>query len=158
MPFSGAGTGIQNADDVFFSGVSDGDTLLYNSGTAKWNNGPLANEAFTYALSDETTAITSGSAKITVRAPYTFTIDGVRASLTTASSSGAVVVDINKNGSTVLSTKLTIDQGERTSVSAATAAVISDAAVADDDELTFDIDTAGVSATGLKVTLLTRRG
>jgi hypothetical protein len=115
-------------------------------------------EAFTYALSDETTAITAGTAKVTVRAPYAFTVTGVRASLTTASSSGVVTVDINKAGSTILSTKLTIDQDERTSTSAATAAVVSTASIANDDELTFDIDTAGASAAGLKVTLLTRRG
>jgi hypothetical protein len=115
-------------------------------------------EAFTYALSDESTAITSGTAKVTVRAPYAFTVTGVRASLTTASSSGVVTIDINKTGSTILSTKLTIDQGERTSMSAAAPAVISDSIITDDAELTFDIDTAGTSAAGLKVTLLTRRG
>ena len=38
MPFTGTGTGIGNADDVFFSSVSDNDTLSYNSATAKWNN------------------------------------------------------------------------------------------------------------------------
>ena len=38
MPFSGTGTGIENADDVFFNNVSDNDTLSYNSSTAKWNN------------------------------------------------------------------------------------------------------------------------
>ena len=38
MPFSGTGTGIENADDVFFSNISDNDTLSYDSATAKWNN------------------------------------------------------------------------------------------------------------------------
>lgn len=42
MPFTGSGTGIQNADDVFFNTVNDGETLVYNSGTAKWNNGSIA--------------------------------------------------------------------------------------------------------------------
>ena len=40
---------------------------------------------------------------------------------------------------------------EKTSTTAATAAVISDSAIADDAELTFDIDTAGTGAAGLKV-------
>lgn len=55
MPFSGSGTGIQNADDVFFSGLSDGETLLYNSGTAKWVNssvGSAADAVLTVAASD----------------------------------------------------------------------------------------------------------
>ncbi|QQS17873.1 hypothetical protein IPL68_04395 [Candidatus Saccharibacteria bacterium] len=38
MPFTGTGTGIQNANDVFFSNPSDGQTIQYNSATAKWNN------------------------------------------------------------------------------------------------------------------------
>jgi hypothetical protein len=62
-------------------------------------------------------------------------------------------VDINKNGTTVLSTKLTIDASEVTSTTAATAAVISVSAFADDDEVEFDIDVAGTGAKGLKVTL-----
>lgn len=41
MPFSGSGTGIQNADDVFFSSLSDGQALQYNFSTAKWNNSSL---------------------------------------------------------------------------------------------------------------------
>lgn len=115
-------------------------------------------EALTYALSDETTVLTTGVAKLTVRAPWAFTLTGVRASLTTASSSGVVTVDINEGGTTVMATtKLTIDQGERTSVTAAAPAVISDSAIADDAELTFDVDTAGASAVGLKVTLFARR-
>lgn len=105
------------------------------------------------ALSDEVTTITTGNAKVTVRAPYAFTLTAVRASLTTVSSSGLVTVNIKETGTTVLSTKLTIDASELTSTTAATAAVISDSAIADDAELTFDIDTAGTGAKGLKVWL-----
>lgn len=108
-------------------------------------------EFLEYALSDETTAITTGTAKITDRAPFAMTITAVRASLTTESSSGLPTVDINEGGATILSTKLTIDASEKTSTTAATAAVISDSAIADDAEITFDIDTAGTGAKGLKV-------
>lgn len=41
MPFSGTGTGIQNANDVFFSGLAQDNVLRYNNTTAKWNNLPL---------------------------------------------------------------------------------------------------------------------
>lgn len=110
------------------------------------------------AMSDETTAITTGTAKVTIRAPFAFTLTAVRASLTTASSSGIPTVDINETGSgTILSTKLTIDANELTSTTAATAAVISDSAIADDAELTFDIDVAGTGAKGLKVWLIGTR-
>ena len=107
-----------------------------------------------FALSDESTAITTGTAKLTARAPYAFTLSAVRASVNTVSSSGVVTVDINKNGTTVMSTnKLSIDASEKTSVTAATAAGITTSSFADDDEITFDIDAAGTGAKGLKVVL-----
>jgi hypothetical protein len=118
-------------------------------------------EAFGFALSDTTTAITTGTAKLTVRMPYAFTLlsgaAGVRASLSTASSSGIPTVDINENGTTILSTKLTIDATEKTSTTAAVPAVISDTSLADDAEITFDIDVAGTGAVGLVVWLIGRR-
>lgn len=106
------------------------------------------------AVGDETTAITTGTAKVTFRMPRAVTLTAVRASLTTASTSGTPTVDINEGGTTILSTKLTIDANEKTSTTAATAAVISDSALADDAEMTIDIDVAGTGAAGLKVTLI----
>lgn len=113
-------------------------------------------QTMTIALSDETTAITTGTAKVTMRAPFAMTLIGVpRASLNTASSSGNPTVDINKNGTSVLhaTNKLSIDAAEKTSVTAATATSLVTTAIADDDELTFDVDVAGTGAKGLKVTL-----
>ena len=117
-----------------------------------------ANLSMTIALSDETTAITTGLAKVTFRIPYAMTLYQLpRASLATASTSGIPEVDINKNGTTIFSTRLTIDANEKTSVTAATPAVLSTTTFADDDEVTFDIDVAGTGAKGLKVTLYHRR-
>ena len=66
-----------------------------------------------------------------------------------------LTVDVNDSGTTILSTKLTFDNGEKTTTTAATPAVISDSALADDAEITVDIDTVGTSgASGLKVTLI----
>lgn len=109
-----------------------------------------------YALGDETTAITTGT-KLTVRAPYAFTLTAVRGSLTIASSSGTPTFDINEGGTSVLSTKLTIDVSEKTSTTAAVAAVISDASIADDAELSFDVDVAGTGAAGPKIYLIGTR-
>ena len=88
--------------------------------------------------------------------PYAFTLTAVRASVNTAPTGSVLTVDINESGSTILSTKLTIDASEKTSTSAATAAVISDTALADDAEITIDIDGVGstVAGKGLKVTLI----
>jgi hypothetical protein len=111
------------------------------------------------AASDETTALTAGTAKVTFRMPYAMTLTAVRASLTTAQASGSIfTVDINEGGASILSTLLTIDNTEKTSVTAATPAVISDTALADDAEITIDIDQIGDgTATGLKITLIGTR-
>jgi hypothetical protein len=111
------------------------------------------------AASDETTALTTGTAKVTFRMPYAMTVTAVRASLSTAQASGSIfTVDINEGGTTILSTKLTIDNTEKTSTTAATAPVISDSALADDAEITIDIDQIGNgTAKGLKVTIIGTR-
>lgn len=110
-----------------------------------------ATEIHGIALSDETTSITTGTNKATYSLPYAFTVTSVYATLNTVSSSGVPTVDINEAGTTILSTKLTIDANEKTSATAATPPVISDAAIAANAEIGFDIDTAGTGAKGLKV-------
>lgn len=116
-------------------------------------------ESIVVAASDETTALTTGTGKVTFRMPYAFTLTAVRASLTTAQTSGSIfTVDINEGGTSVLSTKLTIDNTEKTSTTAAAAAVISDAALSDDAEITIDIDQIGDgTAKGLKIMLIGTR-
>lgn len=114
--------------------------------------GALTN-VYEFALSDETTVITTGTAKVSWRAPYPMILRDCRASLTTASSSGLPTVNIKEAGTTIFSTKLTIDANELTSTTAATPYVFSDTAIADDALITFDIDVAGTGATGLKVKL-----
>ena len=116
-------------------------------------------QSIVVAASDETTALAAGAAKVTFRMPYAFTLTSVRASLTTAQSSGSIfTVDINEGGTSILSTKLTIDNTEKTSTTATTAAVISDTALADDAEITIDIDQIGDgTAKGLKVVLIGTR-
>lgn len=111
------------------------------------------------ACSDETTALTTGTAKVTFRTPCAMTVTAVRASLTTAQTSGSIfTVDINEGGTSILSTKLTIDNTEKTSVTAATPPVISDTSLADDAEITIDIDQVGDgTAKGLKVTIIGTR-
>jgi hypothetical protein len=107
------------------------------------------------ALSDETTAITTGTAKVTIRAPFAMTLTSIpRATLATASTSGNPTVDINENGTSILgANKLSIDANEKTSTTAATQTTLADSSIANDAELTFDIDVAGTGAKGLKVFL-----
>ena len=111
------------------------------------------------ACSDETTDLVAASPVVTFRMPHAMTLTGVRATVTTAPTGSTVIVDINEAGTSVLSTKLSIDASEKTSTTAATAAVISDSALADDAEITIDIDQVGstVAGAGLKVWLIGTR-
>lgn len=110
------------------------------------------------ALSDETTALTAGTSKITFRAPYNMTLYQIpRISVASASTSGLVIVDIKLAGVSILgANKLSIDANEKTSVTAATPTSLAIAAIADDGEITVDITSAG-NAKGLKLILYYRK-
>lgn len=119
----------------------------------------ITEETMTVAVSDEITSITTGTAKITMRAPFAMTLTSIpRASLSVASTSGIPTVDINVNGTSILgANKLTIDANEKTSITATTPTTIATSSIADDDEITMDIDVAGTGAKGLKVALYFKR-
>ena len=166
--------GTDNSTDVTLAGTPDYITIagqvitrnLIVLTTDVSGQLPAANVNFTghlveypVAVSDETTDLTTGTAKITFRMPFAMTLTGVRASVNTAPVGSVLTVDINEGGTSVLSTKLTIDANEKTSETATTPAVISDSALADDAEITIDIDTIGstTAGAGLKVVLIGTR-
>jgi len=108
------------------------------------------------AFGDEDTDIVAGTTKLTYRMPFAFTLTGIRANLKTAPTGSTAVFDVNQNGTSILSTKISIDSGEKTSVTAATPPVILTSALTDDAEITVDIDQAGatIKGTGPKLTLI----
>jgi hypothetical protein len=111
------------------------------------------------ACSDETTALTAGTNKVRFRMPYSATLLAVRASVNTAPTGSTLIVDINEAGTSVLGTKLSIDASETSSTTAASAATITDSSLADDAEISIDIDQIGstVAGAGLRVILSVRR-
>lgn len=116
-------------------------------------------EAMMIAVTGETEVLSVGTAKVTFRMPYAFTVTAVRASLTTAGTGAALVtVDINDDAATLLSTKITIDATELTSTTAAAAPVLSPCPflIVDDSQMTIDIDTVDTDnvGAGLKVYLI----
>lgn len=115
-----------------------------------------AKDHIAVTITPYTGAVVAGIGVAVFRMPYAMTLTSVKASLATAQTSGTLVtVDINESGSTILSTKLTLDNGEKTSTTAATAAVISDSALAADAEITIDVDSIGDgTAKGLIVYLI----
>lgn len=141
-------------DCARFVSEGSGNWRCINYFPANW-----AREHITIACSDETTPVTTGTAKVTFRMPYAFTLTELpRANVTTAPTGSVLTIDINESGSTILSTKLTIDAGEKTSTSAVTPAVLSDTSLADDAQITIDFDGVGstVAGAGVKVTLIGR--
>lgn len=135
---------------------STGRMYSVSGGLPAWVGVPVV---IPIACSDETTAITTGNAKVTFRMPFAMTLTAVRASVTTAPTGSTIIIDINETGSTILSTKLSIDASEKTSTTAASAAVISDTSLADDAEITIDFDQVGssVAGAGVKVYLIGTR-
>lgn len=113
-------------------------------------------ESFVVALGGEDTDMSVGPTKVTLRMPYAFYVTEVRASVSAAPTGSKANFDVNKNGVSILATAVSIDAGEKTSTTAATAAVIGTPLIEDDAELTFDIDQAGSTnpGQGPKVTLL----
>jgi hypothetical protein len=138
---------------VFVSAPANGTEILARYGEAV----PVGQyfETIVLTCSDESTALTAGTNKVIFRMPYAMVLSSVKASLSTAQTSGSIfTVDINEGGTSILSTKITIDNTEKTSATAATAAIISDATLANDAEISVDIDQVGDgTAKGLKVTL-----
>lgn len=171
---------IKNVDNLTFYNSGGVITTLRSNATTNYNlalplNAPLnsqilevnntgqlsfVNKTSPYdiliACSDETTALTIGTNKVSFRIPRAFLLTGVRASLTTAQTSGLIfTVDINLSGTTILSTKLTIDNGLTTSKTSSIPAVISNSTMIDDGLITIDIDQVGDgTAKGLKVCLI----
>ena len=120
----------------------------------------VVQDIYVIACSDETTDLETGTANVTFRMPTAGTLTDVKATVTTAPVGSNLIVDINETGTTVLSTKISIDDGEKTSETAATPPVINDSSLADDSEITIDIDQvgSGTAGAGLKVYLYVNRG
>lgn len=115
--------------------------------------GGSSTQCLPIACSDETTALTTGTAKVTFHMPYAMTVTEIFAGLTSVQATGSTfTVDVNEAGSSILSTKITIDNTEETSLTAATQPVVSDSSLAKGAKITIDIDQVGDgTAKGLKV-------
>lgn len=112
----------------------------------------------TVALSDLSTDIVSGASVVGF---WTADFDGALTDVMTAlgiaqSSSGAVTVDVKLNGTSVFTTKPSIDASEDSSLTGTAAVLTSDPDPLDfvaGDVFTFLIDAAGTGSKGLQATL-----
>jgi hypothetical protein len=91
--------------------------------------------------------------------PYPFQVLAVKASLTGAGTgTGTTTIDINDDTVSILSTKITIDATELTSITSAIPPVIATTGytILPDSSMTTDIDAiiSGADSTGLKVEII----
>ena len=104
------------------------------------------------AASDETTALTASTsvAKTTIHAQRAGLIDEVLCGVTTAPTGSTLTLDVHLNGTTIFSTKPTIDAAEKTTVTAATASVLTTTptVVAKGDLIEFFADSVGATIAG----------
>lgn len=135
-----------------FWAVTTADTITIDTTSVTIARARMQQEALCVACSDEGSILTTGT-KVTFRMPYDFTLTKVKGSLTTAQTSGSLVtVNITKNGTTIFSTSLTFDNGEKTTETATTPAVLSTTSIEEDDEIAISLSQIGDgTATGLKV-------
>ncbi len=117
-------------------------------------------EFIAIALGDESTVLAAASTTVpvvTYHMPYGFTLTNVKVGLTAAGTGAALATfDVHEAGTTVLSTKVTVDASEKTSATAATQPVISDSALAADSLIEIFVDLVDTDnlAAGAKVYLI----
>lgn len=128
---------------------ADGKMLVYRLGLDRWNleGCPRLLPLTRLGLLD----VETGRARI--RLPFAATIVSVAASIDTAPTGSAVIVDVNKNGTTIFTT-----QANRPQVAAganASADAVPDVtALAVGDYLTVDIDQVGSTTPGANLTVV----
>lgn len=110
------------------------------------------------AASEFGTPLEDGISVAYFRAPFAAVIEEVRASLLVPNTSGDIEIDIKVAGTTILDSPLVIDEGEKSSTTSTSPVDIkTNAAMGDDDEVTFDVEVpTGADAESLIVTLLVR--
>ena len=109
-------------------------------------------EAYTFSITGAV-AVATGKSRIYLEGAYV--VETVRAAVNTAPTGAALVVDVNKNGTTIYT-----DQSNRPSIAAGTnSATGNDPAVttlAAGDYLTVDVDQVGSTAAGADLTVTVR--
>lgn len=138
-------TGSKIGDKLLIDGTTNVNVNTVVDGNSK---APLH-----VALTDELTPLTVSNALLTMRLYRDLTPIKIKASLTTAQATGVpITIDVKANGVSILTTLLTFNNTETTTVSASVPAVLKGTKLLDDTELVFSITQVGDgTATGLKL-------
>jgi len=139
------------AGDFLLCEESGGALRKCDVGDLPYRSGP---DIIWLAASDESTALTTGTAKWSAEMPQAFTIDtatdsGIGCSVITAPTTSGITVDVNEAGTSIMTTnKISIDATENNSQDAGTAPGVTDSALAKGAIITVDIDAVGSGTAG----------
>lgn len=139
-----AGAGIS----IDLSDPHSGITISLGATTAPAN--------YTLKLSDDTTPLEVSATPIdTFYVPFDLQVSALSASLTTASTTGDVELTLYRNGVEMLTSRITIEESEGTSLTAATQpeAIAGQLDWLAGDKIEIYLTAAGVAATGLKLSI-----
>ena len=128
---------LMNADGTEHAVSSGGGTVTRKTATFKFSTSPLA--------------VGTGATRFYNDTGSTLTIASVRASVETAPSGGSVVIDVNKNGTTIFTTQANRPTIATTALTSGKVTAIDVTSFADGDYLTVDIDTYTSPAAQLTV-------
>ena len=137
---------VGNNSQILVCDSTDADGNKYDNNTT----------SFVVACSDETSDLTTGDDKAQIRLPFQFELTDITANVNIAPVGSAISIQVQEDGSDILSTPITIDVTDTTSESAATQPVISDSTLASNSIISIDLDIIGSSTagTGLKINLI----
>lgn len=135
---------------------TDGQVLTADAastGGVKWATVSAPKKTAVFKIS-AVLATGSGQTRLYNDTGATWTISSIRASVETAPSGGAVVVDVNKNGTTLFTTQANRPTIAASGTTSGKVTAIDVTTVADGDYLTVDVDTATSPAANLTVTVV----
>lgn len=159
----GTTTEWSSANPVLKSGELGLDTTLnkfkIGDGTTVWNSlsyatGPRGQSMITYGKNGNA-IVTTG--KLRYRFPFSATIIGVSLAVDTAPQGASIIVDINKNGSTIFTTQAnrpTIVSGAFGTASEVTTINLPNISIG--DYITVDIDQVGSTVSGSDLSVFIR--
>lgn len=154
---TGAATnlGLGTGDSPQFTGVNighatDSTITRLSAGRIQCEGVDLLAVDFAVAGSDEDAALTASTSTpvVTFHAQRDFTLTEAHIGVTTAPTGSVLTGDIHKGGTTIFSTKPTIDATEKSSHTAATAPVLSTTSFAKGDLIECFVDGIGATVAG----------
>ena len=115
----------------------------------------LSTAPIQFYASDLATDLTVSTLLVEIPLPYSFVATEVRANVLEAPTGAKLICNIKKDGFSILSTLLSIDDGEKTSLTASVPAVINFPTLENDKILTVEVTQVGstIAGKGLFITI-----